>query len=140
MQSVILKQGIVTDYNYLYNQYKFGNYQVVEGKIENFEVHYKEKDGKDYRCVRFEINGVAFDLTKEYDAGYNMTNEKYCLIKQNGQKLKITYLVMEDLEKQYRNDHDHYITYDHYGKEVTSLSTFFNEETGNTIAKIEEYK
>lgn len=130
------KEDSVT-YSYLYNQYQSGNFKVVEGKVENYEIYYIKEESKDGRCIKFEINGIKFDLENtSYEAGYNITSAAHCLIKQNGQKLKITYLLQNDLENQFRKDNPDYEYYD----ENTPLSLYFDEETGNTIVKIEELK
>lgn len=112
-----MHKDIFISYNYLYDQYKNGNYHTVEGKVQNYEHRYEGKD-KDIRIIEFEIDGVSFIIDRNY-AGYDIISDE-CVVKHDGQELKITYMLEKDL------DLDKY------------YMIGFNDETKNGIVKIEE--
>lgn len=68
--------------------YQNGDYQIVEGYVENFEP--MSSDG--YPPEKFEINGVKFEYSNRrmIPGGYYRTKED-CLIA-NGQHLKVGYI------------------------------------------------
>ncbi len=67
--------------------YRNGNYQIVEGYVENFE----PMGSSGYPPERFEINGIRFEYSDHnIVSGYNGA-EGDCLIR-GGQHLKIGYV------------------------------------------------
>ena len=80
-------------YNETVGAYNRGEYQTVEGYVENFvpmpyEGHTNES---------FEINGIKFSYS-DYNIhpGYNNTKSHGGVIKENGQHLKIGYVYLND--------------------------------------------
>ena len=80
-------------YNKTVGAYNRGEYQIVEGYVENFvpmpyEGHADES---------FEINGVKFSYS-DYNIhpGYNNTKSHGGVIKENGQHLKIGYVYLNE--------------------------------------------
>lgn len=69
--------------------YESGNYEIVEGYVENFVPMHYDGHGEE----SFEINGVEFsysDFSKQ--SGYNNTKSHGGVIEGNGQHLKIGYV------------------------------------------------
>ena len=131
--------------DYVYNQYKSGNFHVAEGKVEKYEVYYTGKNDTDFRNVKFEIDGIKFDLNNTYNFGYNETSAANCLIKSNGQNIKITYLLEDDFDPNFGIKSNKYESYDEYIKNgetglLSPISILFDEDTKIAIVKIEEYK
>ncbi len=79
--------------------YKNGNYQTVEGKVENFQpgssggetTEDEEQESFNIRTVHFSY-GTSF-IQK---FGYHRTSAKGGCIKENGQELKIGYIPTQD--------------------------------------------
>ena len=114
---VFIHKDTFISYNYIYNEYKKGNYYTVEGEVENYKVYYVGRD-EDIRVIEFDLGGVSFIIDRDYEV-YNEIRDN-CAIKYNGQKLKIMYMLEKDL------DLDKY------------YMVGFNDKTHNAIVKIEE--
>ena len=73
--------------------YKRGDYQIVEGYVENFDP--MPYDG--HKHESFEIDGVLFSYS-DYDVqpGYNNTRSHGGIIKGNGQHLKVGYVYLNE--------------------------------------------
>ena len=70
------------------NAYREGNYEVVEGYVENFKASVNDKGNEE-----FEINGVAFSYTGNgMSMSYSASEENGGVISGNGQKLRIKYV------------------------------------------------
>ena len=84
-------------YNKTVGAYSRGEYQIVEGYVENFDPMPYEGHANE----TFEINGVKFSYS-DYNIhpGYNNTKSHGGVIKENGQHLKIGYVY---LNKAYGN-------------------------------------
>ena len=92
-------------YNAIIGGYKSGNYQIVEGYVENF--HPMPSEGHDSES--FDINGVHFSYS-DYSImfGYHNAKSKGGVITGDGQYLKIGYI--------------HYDTkYDTYGNVIVYI-------------------
>lgn len=76
-------------YNKLMNSYESGQYETVEGYVENFKPMPYEGHSDEY----FEINGVEFSYSDfEITSGYHNAKSHGGVIKENGQHLKIGYV------------------------------------------------
>ena len=70
-------------------QYEVGNYEIVEGFVEDFEPMPYEGKSKE----SFEINGVKFSYSDSIEiCGYNNAKSHGGVIEGNGQHLKIGYI------------------------------------------------
>ena len=80
-------------YNKIVGAYSRGEYQIVEGYVENFEPMPYEGHADE----TFEINGVKFSYS-DYNIhpGYNNTKTHGGVIKENGQHLKIGYVYLNE--------------------------------------------
>ena len=80
-------------YNKTVVAYHRGNYQTVEGYVENFSPMPYEGHSRE----SFEINGVKFSYS-DYNIhpGYNTTKYHGGVIKKNGQHLKIGYVYLNE--------------------------------------------
>ena len=80
-------------YNKTVGAYSRGEYQIVEGYVENFDPMPYEGHANE----TFEINGVKFSYS-DYDIhpGYNNTKSHGGVIKENGQHLKIGYVYLNE--------------------------------------------
>ena len=80
-------------YNKIVGAYNRGEYQIVEGYVENFDPmpysgHTKES---------FEINDIEFFYSDyNHHPGYNNTKSHGGVIKKNGQHLKIGYVYINE--------------------------------------------
>ena len=75
------------------NAYRSGQYEVVEGYVENFDPLSKNEKGSE----SFEINGVQFTYSDtKVITGYHNTNKNGGVITGNGQYLKIGYIYYND--------------------------------------------
>jgi len=81
-------------YNKTVGSYNRGEYQTVEGYVENF--HPMPPDGK--RHETFDINGVEFAYS-DYNLhpGYNNSKHHGGVITGNGQHLKIKYVYFNEI-------------------------------------------
>ena len=76
-------------YNKLMDSYKSGQYEIVEGYVENF----KPMPYEGHSDESFEINGVAFSYSDyEITSGYHNAKSHGGVIEGNGQYLKIGYV------------------------------------------------
>ena len=80
-------------YNKTVGAYGRGEYQIVEGYVENFDPMPYEG----HTDESFEINGVKFSYS-DYNIhpGYNNTKSHGGVIKENGQHLKIGYVYLNE--------------------------------------------
>lgn len=80
-------------YNKTVGAYSRGEYQIVEGYVENFDPMPYEGHANE----TFEINGVKFSYS-DYNIhpGYNNTKSHGGVIKENGQHLKIGYVYLNE--------------------------------------------
>ena len=80
-------------YNKTVGAYGRGEYQIVEGYVENFDPMPYEGHADE----SFEINGVKFSYS-DYNIhpGYNNTKSHGGVIKENGQHLKIGYVYLNE--------------------------------------------
>ena len=80
-------------YNETVGAYNRGEYQTVEGYVENFDPMPYEG----HTDESFEINGIKFSYS-DYNIhpGYNNTKSHGGVIKENGQHLKIGYVYLND--------------------------------------------
>ena len=109
---------------------------------------YKEKNlDLPKRCseCRKENKNNKDDLNNTYNFGYNETSAANCLIKSNGQNIKITYLLEDDFDPNFGIKSNKYESYDEYIKNgetgfLSPISILFDEDTKIAIVKIEEYK
>jgi len=73
--------------------YKTGQYQIVEGHVENFDALERNERGHE----SFEINGVTFSYSDStIITGYHNTRENGGVIIGDGQYLKIGYIYYND--------------------------------------------
>ena len=78
-------------YNKTVVAYSKGEYQIVEGYVENFNPMPYEGHARE----SFEINGVVFEYSDyKIQPGYNNTKSHGGVIKENGQHLKIGYVYL----------------------------------------------
>lgn len=76
-------------YNKLMNAYESGQYEIVEGYVENF----KPMPYEGHSNESFEINGVEFSYSDyEITSGYHNAKSHGGVIEGNGQYLKIGYV------------------------------------------------
>jgi len=76
-------------YKQIIGAYKNGNYQIVEGYVENFEHHAVTGESGE----AFEINGITFSYDKPSgEQGYSDTKYHGGVIEGDGQHLKIGYV------------------------------------------------
>ena len=76
-------------YKNIGKQYGMGNYEIVEGVVENFVPMPYEGNGYE----SFEINGVEFSYSDYViNGGYNNARSHFGVIEGNGQQLKIGYI------------------------------------------------
>lgn len=81
-------------YNKTVGAYNRGEYQTVEGYVENF--HPMPSDGKSYET--FDINGVEFGYSDyNHHPGYNNSKYHGGVITGNGQHLKIRYVYFNEV-------------------------------------------
>ena len=80
-------------YHKIVGAYNRGEYQIVEGYVENFDPMPYEGHADE----SFEINGVKFSYS-DYNIhpGYNNTKSHGGVIKENGQHLKIGYVYLNE--------------------------------------------
>ncbi len=80
-------------YNKTVGAYSRGEYQIVEGYVENFD----PMPYSGHADESFEINGVKFSYS-DYNihTGYNNTKSHGGVIKENGQHLKIGYVYLNE--------------------------------------------
>ena len=74
-------------YNDTVGAYKRGNYEIVEGYVENF--HPMPKEGHD--SERFSINGIWFKYSSPASLGYHKPRFEGGVITGDGQHLRIGY-------------------------------------------------
>lgn len=75
------------------NAYRSGQYEIVEGYVENFDPLSEEEKGSE----SFEINGVRFFYSDtKIITGYHNTKKNGGVITGNGQYLKIGYIYYND--------------------------------------------
>ena len=88
--SVLTVFSTVLEYETIVGAYKDGEYQVVEGYVEKFDLMPYEG----HKDESFEINSVKFSYS-DYSItfGYNNAKSHGGVIKGNGQHLKIGYVV-----------------------------------------------
>lgn len=80
-------------YNKTVVAYSKGEYQIVEGYVENFNPMPYEGHARE----SFEINGVVFEYSDyKIQPGYNNTKSHGGVIKENGQHLKIGYVYLNE--------------------------------------------
>ena len=83
----------VNMYNKTVVAYSKGEYQIVEGYVENFNPMPYEGHARE----SFEINGVVFEYSDyKIQPGYNNTKSHGGVIKENGQHLKIGYVYLNE--------------------------------------------
>ena len=88
--SVLLAFSTVAEYKAVVGAYESGEYEVVEGYIENFDPMPYEGHAEE----SFEINGVKFSYSDyRITFGYNNAKSHGGVIEGNGQHLKIGYVV-----------------------------------------------
>lgn len=86
--SLILVQNI-TDYNFITKNICEGNYEIVEGEIENFIPMKKEGHSQE----SFDVDGVTFIYNRSNPKhGYHFPNVDGGYITNNGQYVRITYI------------------------------------------------
>jgi len=87
--SLIVLIGQLYMYNKTVGAYNRGDYEIIEGYVENFDPMPYEGHANE----SFEINGVKFEYS-DYDViqGYNNTKSHGGVITHNGQHLKIGYV------------------------------------------------
>ena len=91
--SIIAGVFQVNMFNKTVGAYNRGEYQIVEGYVENFDPMPYEGHANE----TFEINGVKFSYS-DYNIhpGYNNTKSHGGVIKENGQHLKIGYVYLNE--------------------------------------------
>ncbi len=90
MITVLMAFSTVLEYKAIVGAYENGEYEVVEGYVENFD----PMPGEGHKDESFEINSVKFsysDYTITF--GYNNAKSHGGVIEGNGQHLKIGYVV-----------------------------------------------
>ena len=88
--SALTAFSTILEYEAIVGAYKDGEYQVVDGYVENFDLMPYEG----HKDESFEINSVKFSYS-DYNItfGYNNAKSHGGVIKGNGQHLKIGYVV-----------------------------------------------
>ena len=82
----------IDQYNKIVVAYQEGNYQIVEGYVENF--HTTMDDDRDMDA--FEINGISFEYSSSWDMhGYHYASAHGGVITGDGQHLRIGYITMD---------------------------------------------
>ncbi|MBR5272876.1 MAG: hypothetical protein IKU25_05715 [Clostridia bacterium] len=91
--TIVVVVAQVRTYQKIVGAYKSGEYEIVEGYVENFEPMPDNKRGME----SFEINGVDFEYShREATMGYNTPLNKGGVITGDGQHLKIGYVCDDD--------------------------------------------
>ena len=90
MISVLVAFSTVAEYKAVVGAYENGEYEIVEGYVENFD----PMPGECQKDESFEINGVKFSYSDyRITFGYNNAKSHGGVIDGNGQHLKIGYVV-----------------------------------------------
>ncbi len=90
---IIIVTSQISQYKQIIVAYKNGDYQVVEGYVENFEHHAVTGESGE----AFEINGIKFHYEKpSIEQGYCDTKGHGGVIDGDGQHLKIGYVTYDD--------------------------------------------
>ena len=87
--SIVVLLGQIDMYNKIVRAYEQGNYQIVEGYVENFD----PMPYGGHKQESFDINGVSFSSSdSSVQPGYHNAKSHGGVITGNGQHLKIGYV------------------------------------------------
>ena len=87
--SIVALLGQIDMYNKIVKAYEQGNYQIVEGYVENFD----PMPHSGHKEESFDINGVSFSYSDfSVQPGYHNAKSHGGVITGNGQHLKIGYV------------------------------------------------